>query len=142
MNITPERLKEMLRNLDAAMKISQMNDPMHAMIGPSVIECALARIEELEMAELKIVEAEVHRLALKEDEVLIVKVRSDEISEADLHNLGEGFKQILKNKNVVVLGCAKDDQIDLTVGKISEYPQVNNYCSDCSCGKKAVAEGT
>lgn len=91
--------------------------------------------------ELKINEVEVQKLNLQPGDVLVVKVRSDEIEGSDIRQLSVGLKDIFKNNKVVVLAVGESGQIDLTIAKESEYPQVN-YCTDCSCGKKTAYEGT
>lgn len=93
------------------------------------------------MSEIKINEVEVQKLNLQPGEVLVVKVRSDEIDQSDIQQLSVGLKDIFKNNKVVVLAVGSEGSIDLTVAKPAEYPEVN-YCTDCSCGKKAAYEGT
>lgn len=90
--------------------------------------------------ELKINEVDVQKLNLQPDEVLVVKVRSDEIQQSDIQHLSDGLKKIFSNNRVVVLAVGSEGSIDLTIAKQSEYPETN-YCSDCSCGKKAAYEG-
>lgn len=153
MNISNEQLIEMLHTLDVALKMQdtlRRGDPnSYAMVGPSVAELAATRLETLleeikelekENMDIKINEVDVQRLDLQPDEVLIVKVRSDEITGDSLNSLSNGFKSLFPNNKVAVLGVGEEGNIDLTVAKGSEYPETQ-FCSDCSCGKKAAYEG-
>lgn len=94
----------------------------------------------LNTSELKLNEVEVQKLNMQPGEVLVVKVRSDEADRASIDNLSAGLKKIFTKNKVVVLAVGSDGQIDLTIAKESEYPQLN-YCTDCFCGKKANYEG-
>jgi len=154
----PELLSR-LQDLDASLKVQAMlSNPTHALVGPSLAEMAANRIEALlleieelnkELMELKFNEVEVQKLNMQKDEVLIVKIRSDELTASAMDALRNGFKSLLPNNKVVVLGVDTDGSIDLTVAKGSEYPveeapkvdcSTVNYCDSCSCGKKEAFE--
>lgn len=93
------------------------------------------------MNEIKLNEVEVQKLNMQPGEVLVVKIRSDEITQHDIEQLSYGLKKIFTNNKIIVLSVNESGSIDLTIAKESEYPQVN-YCTDCSCGKKAAYEGS
>jgi hypothetical protein len=90
--------------------------------------------------ELKLNEAEVQKLNLQPDEILVVKIKSDDLSQDALYQLRKGLTAYFPNNKVLVLGVGEEGSIDLTVAKGSAYPETQ-YCSDCSCGKKAAYEG-
>lgn len=90
--------------------------------------------------ELKLNEVEVQKLNLQPGEVLVVKIKSDDLTQDAMYQLRKGMTAYFPNNKVVVLGIGEEGSIDLTVAKPAEYPEVN-YCSDCSCGKKAAYEG-
>lgn len=91
------------------------------------------------MSEIKLNEVDVQRLNLQPGEVLVVKVKSDALNDEAMYQLRKGLLGYFPNNKVIVLGHAEDESIDLTIAKGSEYPETQ-YCSDCSCGKKAAAE--
>lgn len=91
------------------------------------------------MNEITFKEVEINKLNLQPDEVLVVKLKGDNFSAYDMDSLKMGFEGILPNNKVVLLALPNDSDIELTIAKGSEYPGLS-YCSDCSCGKKAIAE--
>lgn len=99
--------------------------------------------------EIKINEVEVQKLNLQPGEILVVKVRSDVVRPEDMDILASQFRKLIPGNKVAVLMLGENDNIDLTIAKGSEYPEVDkssspcsiaNYCNDCSCGKKEIAE--
>lgn len=159
MRMTDQELLSMLQDLDAALKMQSMaSAPGYAFVGPSTVELASQKIElllaenealrkEAFDMELKITEAEVQKLNLQAGEILIVKIRSDEINDASMNALRSGFKALLPNNKVVVMGVGSEGSIDLTAVQPSEYPVEEscgpgpaNYCNSCSCGKKEAFE--
>ena len=158
MNLNNPELLDRLHDLDMSLKAQAvLSNPNMAFIGPSLAEMAATRIESLlleieelnkELMELKFNEVEVQKLNLQPEEVLIVKIRSDELTAYAMDSLRNGFKNLLPNNRVVVLGVDTDGSIDLTIAKGSEYPvevpkvdcSTVNYCDSCSCGKKEAYE--
>lgn len=140
-------LKEMLKNLDISIKAEfALNNPNHAWIGPSVVEEALNRINELEN-QMKFTEADVQKLDLKPGEVLVVKIKSDELDQYSMDSLSKGLKSYFPKNKVLIMGVGEEGSIDLTVVKdvmysepVKEDCSTIDYCSSCACGKKEAFE--
>lgn len=118
---------------------------------------------------ISLLEIEVNKISLKPGDVLLAKVKGPDFKDdAVCEALGQSLRAVFPNNKVGVL-YVEDNSIDLTViseetaeiiKSVEEAKQMiadqhvknsensenkacnpTNYCVDCNCGKKAVAEG-
>ena len=93
--------------------------------------------------EITIKEVEVAKLNLAPGDVLVVTVKSDDIDEIVIGQLGKSFSEAFPNNQVALFGTGADNVMKFSV--ITALKEsgcgTQNYCKDCSCGKKEQAEG-
>ena len=93
--------------------------------------------------EITIKEVEVAKLNLAPGDVLVVTIKSDDIDESILGQLSKSFSEAFPNNQVALFGADTGSEIKFSV--ITALKEsgcgTQNYCEDCSCGKKEQAEG-
>ena len=109
------------------------------------------------MNEIKanLLEVEINKINLKPGDVLLAKVKGPDFKDEEVcEALKESLKSVFPNNRIGVL-FLEENQIDFSLissetaqelEKLSK-PQENtcnttNYCDNCSCGKKELAEGS
>ena len=95
------------------------------------------------MTELKFSEVELQKVNLVPGDTLIVKLKGDVFMDGDLNTLKTQLDKTFKGNKVVVFMVPNDNDITLEVvsqPEVSDCSKPSSYCSDCSCGKKAIAE--
>jgi hypothetical protein len=80
---------------------------------------------------------ELQKISLKPGDVLAVKLVGDDFDIDTMESLRDSLKQVFTNNKVMVFQMPKDSDIQFTA---IESAPAQNYCSDCSCGKKERAE--
>lgn len=88
--------------------------------------------------EIKFNQVDVAKLNLGPDDTLVVMVKGKREEMNGLELLAQNLQQTFDQNKLVVMGIGSDDEIKFTV--VKEKPQ--NYCSDCSCGKKESFENS
>lgn len=98
--------------------------------------------------EVTLNEVEVTKLNLQPGETLVVSIKSDWVGQTELNSIKEGFNKRFPNNSVLVLGFGMDDSVKFTsIAALETKTQssvgcgTQSYCSDCSCGKKEMANG-
>lgn len=90
--------------------------------------------------EIKINEVEVTKLNMQPGEILVIKIKNDHMDQSDLQLFKDGFKKLLPNNQVVVLGIdtsgdiqlttiAKSDNVELTSNQDPHYGEYS--CPGC-----------
>lgn len=106
------------------------------------------------MTEVKLLEVEINKISLKPGDVLLVKVDGPDFADPDTCDaLQASLKKVFPNNDIGVL-YMQGNTIDLSVisqetavalEKVSNGEEkacnTTNYCDNCSCGKKELAEG-
>lgn len=84
---------------------------------------------------------------LEPGDVLIATIKSDEIDMSSMNSIGDYLRKTFPNNKVLVMGVGSEGDIKFTVAKDASVsdnkscgPGPTNFCSDCSCGKKAAYE--
>jgi hypothetical protein len=114
----------------------------------------LARIGLEHEMKVKLIEVEVNKISLQPGDVLMTKVKGPDFKDDEVvQMLGESLRKVFPNNKVGVLYLDGND-IDFTVVSANEAEKLKqensennacspaNYCVDCNCGKKALAEGS
>jgi hypothetical protein len=91
---------------------------------------------------------EVMKITLEPGDVLISTIKSEYLDQHSMTSLGEQLRQMFPNNKVVVMGCEPEGDIKFVVAKDASLSDTkvgcgttpNNFCSDCSCGKKEAYE--
>ena len=80
---------------------------------------------------------ELQKISLAPGDVLAVKLVGDDFDVDTMESLRDSLKQVFTNNKVMVFQMPKNSDIQFSA---IESAPAQNYCSDCSCGKKERAE--
>lgn len=95
-----------------------------------------ARVSESGKLLLAFDVVELQKISLKPDDILAVKLIGDDFDVDTMNSLRDSLTQVIKNK-VMIFTMPRDSDIKFLA---IESAPAQNYCSDCSCGKKERAE--
>lgn len=98
------------------------------------------RMKKME-SQVKLIQAEAIRIRLSPGDVLAVTIKSDDLDRSTMQQLRDQIAQVFPENKVLILGVGENGDVTFkSIEKVESGCSTENYCSDCDCGKKAVAE--
>ena len=89
--------------------------------------------------ELTLKEVEVNKLNLSPGDIVVIKCQGESFTPENIEAFGQSVKNMVPFNRVMILNLNNGDSVNFDIVSPAEAP-TQNYCSDCSCGKKEAYE--
>lgn len=98
--------------------------------------------------EIRLNEVDVQKINPQPGEVIIVTIKSDDVDASSMQALRNSMRAVFPNNQVMIMSVGSEGDIKFVVAKDASLSDTkvgcgttpNNFCSDCSCGKKEAYE--